>query len=159
MTEARAASIAAAAAKQGFVPFLDAVAWLAKRRPMPLSAAIELANAVRAGRIAAIYRDSTGRWAEAKGAALDRVGLETGEIDLPHGPGAAEPIVAVELGKGWDEMFVNLDLDGEPPSERAEPRPAVELEPEPWEALRQLLAGDAPENLVGLSRPQRRRPG
>ncbi len=129
---------AAAAATQGFVPFLDGARWLAKRRPQPqLAAAIDLANAVRAGQIAAIYRDGAGHWAELKGAMLDaQIGLETGDIVLPDVPGAAARPAVVMLGAGWDNIGGDLDWPGPVPSDTPEPRPKVELEPEPWDELR-----------------------
>ena len=132
-----AAPITAAAAQQGFVPFLHGARWLAKRRPQPqLAAAIDLANAVRSGRIAAIYRDGADHWAELKGAMLDaQIGLETGDIVLPDVPGETT-LAAVRLGAGWDNIGGDLDWPGPVPSDRPEPRPKVELEPEPWDELR-----------------------
>jgi hypothetical protein len=127
---------------RGFVAFLEAVRWFAHARPMPrLSAAIDLANAVRAGQIAAIYLDHAGQWAQVKGRALNaQIGLETGEIHLPVQPGASEPIAVVTLGKGWDDIGDDLDWEGDPPSYDPEPRPKVELEPEPLEELRHCFS-------------------
>ena len=129
---------AAAAATQGFVPFLDGARWLAKRRPQPqLAAAIDLANAVRAGQIAAIYRDGAGHWAELKGAMLDaQIGLETGDIVLPDVPGAAaRPAVVMLALAGTPSASTSIGR-GPVPSDTPEPRPKVELEPEPWDELR-----------------------
>ena len=126
----------AAEAPDGFVAFLDAAAWLAERRPMPrLAGAVAVANAVRARRIAAIYRAAGGRWAQVSVAALDaEIDLETGQLLLPDAPGAGRRAVMVNLAIVEDEH--GDWWEGDPPSSTPEPRPDVRLVEEPWEELR-----------------------